>query len=568
MSGYVVARTIEDCLRLAAKSGLAVLVVRLQDKENFPKAVWLGDLLREAGVRFYKARERVAAMLSHNLRDLRQYAEHLADKGIYDLPFRLPPEVLSRYGPFCVVAPKWLVWDVHAAKSAGCLNLIIVPPEQTPVQTICHCAATLAAQTRSLSSVSAVITPAYGPSFSFLSLSRSAPQTRKTPISAQQDEDITILERFGLGKEDWRRWALLLQRQQVVDWKPKRPFVCPAEDTPILSFKTVAVCGLVEGEGDCETAVKIGGLVAAETLHLWRYREHGGKVVFAHLSYQRRCHKEKQDENSHTFSEVASTVERKVPQAKVILRIKALSPSSLERYLECPRKFLFEQLGIPHPESTATLLGSLIHKILELHHKGEISSPEKCAQDFLAERNVSRLERQLLIRDAITLYKRYVESGKGNIGDVFLVEKRFEVEINGIPFVCRLDRVDRLGDGYVVVDYKRRGEKKEKALINKFARQWEVGSSSDYQVPVYIEALRQHGLWPVKAFFYIFLDFKNTGCVERVELKWSEIEVHFEKALRMASDLGCHILSDQQFLPPKNPPCRSTLCHFRPLCPF
>jgi len=48
----VVVRTLKDAKEAVRRSALPPLVVRLQDKGLIKGAVWIGDLLRKAGVEF------------------------------------------------------------------------------------------------------------------------------------------------------------------------------------------------------------------------------------------------------------------------------------------------------------------------------------------------------------------------------------------------------------------------------------------------------------------------------------------------------------------------------------
>jgi len=555
-------RSLEDARRAVSRSGKRVLFVRLQDSALYGGGLWLGDLMREAGIDFYGAAERAAVMVAEGITAPGDYSEHLAQAGLFDMPLRLPADLLAKRGPFCVVVPAWLLWDEHAAEAAGCDIVKVLPAEQFPADVVCHSAANLADQTRRVEPFPAVITPACGDSFLFLSHRRSGPPSRTLLRRGPSREHLQLLARFGLPEQKWRAWALLLSRQQAVDWHPHQPFVTPAEDAPLKEQEKVAVCGLVEGEGRGEHAVRIAGLTATKEVHLFCYREREGKPAFADTAYLVRCTAE--EEKQETKTEILQDEE--VFKAKIELKFEALSPSALESYLWCPRRFLFERMGLEQPESAGTLLGNLIHKILELHHRGRLGDPSDVARRFLKHHAITELERQLILRDALKLYKRYLTSGEGQIGTPVLLEEKFKIDVFGVPFVCKIDRVDRVDDGFFVIDYKRRGEKKQGALLGLFSRGWQVGKKSDYQVPLYIEALRQEGFLPIKGFIFIFLDFKNRGCVEVVPLLWERIEPHLEKALLDAAELGRTILADTRFLPPENPPCLRHTCPFSHLC--
>ncbi len=559
----VVVRTLKDAKEAVRRSALPPLVVRLQDKGLIKGAVWIGDLLRKAGVEFVGVFERCALMLAEGINHS-DYQQYLAERGCYDLPLRLPADVLARYGPFCVVVPRWLRWDRDAAAKAGCVVVEVSAAEQFAGEVRCRCAANLADQARQVErlGVAAALTSANADSFLFLAMGgRDFPKSRAVRIEGQQG-CASLIRRFGL-EGRWRQWALLVEAQQVVDWSPKEPFVCPADDAPLLPFSDVAVCGLVEGEGKGEFSIRVGGLVAQGRLYLFRYAEQRGRPVFADVAYEWRCG----GEEEIVVAEGESGLGAGLKRARVRLKIPHLSPSALEDYLECPRKFLFKRLGVPEPESAGMLLGSAIHRILELHHKGELRDAEEAAKTFLADKDITPLERRLIIQDAVGLYRRYLASGLAEDARVYACERKFKLTLNGVPFVCKVDRIDTTDDGFVIVDYKRRGKKKEKALLGLFSRHWKDGGEKDYQVPLYVEALRREGLCPVVGFVYIFLDFKNSGRIERVFLPWHRIEERLEGALMSAAELGRHILEDEHFEPPPEPPCTTgRRCAFRHLC--
>ncbi|MBU1869358.1 MAG: PD-(D/E)XK nuclease family protein, partial [Candidatus Omnitrophica bacterium] len=161
------------------------------------------------------------------------------------------------------------------------------------------------------------------------------------------------------------------------------------------------------------------------------------------------------------------------------LRAKTYSASSVNTYLDCPMRFYFQYvLGLKEkddlldePEGAA--VGTFIHELLEgqfIRFKGK---PPVIDKDFEGafwdafekkfERDFSRRMRSdaFLIKEIMLFrLKRFLDNeNKRKVAQVLELEKKFKGKIEldkGIfKFEARIDRIDRLRDGSIlVVDYK------------------------------------------------------------------------------------------------------------------
>ena len=144
-----------------------------------------------------------------------------------------------------------------------------------------------------------------------------------------------------------------------------------------------------------------------------------------------------------------------------------LSYTSLQQYLTCPRQWRYERVdGVKKPVSGALFLGSTIHSALAYHFKnspfleqtllffqrvweGRSALTEGSWNGFI---EWERSEQDL--KDlGLELLQLYLKEVAPKLKPV-LVEQEFTRNINGVPFVGRLDLIDQSGR---VIDYKVKG---------------------------------------------------------------------------------------------------------------
>ena len=171
------------------------------------------------------------------------------------------------------------------------------------------------------------------------------------------------------------------------------------------------------------------------------------------------------------------------PRSLIVYTVDHLSPSSVERFITCPRRFFYKdvlRLEVERDEET-TLLGTILHRALaEFHANERVFSPaielpgaahrwgrlllglidriapEAAAQaDLRPDSSFTSYQKALAHRFA-TNYAQWLEAESlRSPFEVLACEQRLESVVDGIPFIGRADRVDRLVDGGLVIrDYK------------------------------------------------------------------------------------------------------------------
>ncbi len=148
----------------------------------------------------------------------------------------------------------------------------------------------------------------------------------------------------------------------------------------------------------------------------------------------------------------------------------ALSPSRLQDFRACPRRFQYSAVErIPQPATYATTKGRLVHWVLEqLYRMVAGERTEAAAHGFIepaeAEILTESVRDDLAVDDELLARLRHEVQ---RIIDVYFtmedprlvshvgVELRVNVELEGVPMLGILDRLDRRDDGaLVIVDYK------------------------------------------------------------------------------------------------------------------
>lgn len=147
-----------------------------------------------------------------------------------------------------------------------------------------------------------------------------------------------------------------------------------------------------------------------------------------------------------------------------------LSPSQWGTWEHCPRKWRHRYIdGLPDPGSIHTVAGKAAHLMLELfmaHEPGDRTPDlrEVCLEVALEE-HAEEMER--LAVDPATVRRWVTESSVGfpvtepappSRARVLHTEQRHTMEVNGVPVLLVLDRVDRVEDRKGVralpIDYK------------------------------------------------------------------------------------------------------------------
>ena len=224
------------------------------------------------------------------------------------------------------------------------------------------------------------------------------------------------------------------------------------------------------------------------------------------------------------------------------------SASQLKTYLDCPRKFYFEKLLRIAPERPEDFgLGQLIHRALELFHKdgrnvsGEVSAlEEEMKRIFQTIWNGRRgnddgapfrenyptiLQQTTIERRAWEILGRYIHTETRPAAKesadrkIIACESSMKFEVGGHKFVARIDRIDSVGTGHRIIDYKTSAASVmgsatiKKKFINVDDKDDYI--PQDFQLPLYLLAARSEGYNPVELTYYWLSQTDSKGMFKR-----------------------------------------------------
>jgi superfamily I DNA/RNA helicase/RecB family exonuclease len=152
------------------------------------------------------------------------------------------------------------------------------------------------------------------------------------------------------------------------------------------------------------------------------------------------------------------------PDSPVLGQRFRLSPSQADAYQRCPRRYVLERrLRLGDVTSVYAHFGELIHEILEIAEREVIGTDERHAEPSRALKILDEVWEaadfgtpelndawKIKATEMLTkLYERW--PGKGVPVEV---ELDVEVEIGGVEWIGRIDRLEHSPEGLRVVDYK------------------------------------------------------------------------------------------------------------------
>ena len=145
---------------------------------------------------------------------------------------------------------------------------------------------------------------------------------------------------------------------------------------------------------------------------------------------------------------------------------KPLSHSRLKNFLECERRYYFlyiksyKEAKIPSKECDARSFGVFIHQFLNELFKRDISTFErlkkdaaKIMEDIRPEGDIWKLEGDIWLLKLEEFFKNEIKR-KEDGWRVHALEKRVEKEFDGFYIEGVIDRIDKRGFEYLLLDYK------------------------------------------------------------------------------------------------------------------
>lgn len=169
------------------------------------------------------------------------------------------------------------------------------------------------------------------------------------------------------------------------------------------------------------------------------------------------------------------------------------SASRLRTWLECKRRFYYRYIeGLEEKESEELNEGLILHRVLEglFRERDHYDDPERMSREFaiLAARELERhgsAGRYLLAywNRKLEPYFRQEAKRFAQGWRVESIEEAVEGEIAGLRFGGRIDRIDRLGEARLALDYK-------SGSIKEANRKSNLEKLSDFQMSIYDLLLR------------------------------------------------------------------------------
>jgi DNA helicase-2/ATP-dependent DNA helicase PcrA len=232
-----------------------------------------------------------------------------------------------------------------------------------------------------------------------------------------------------------------------------------------------------------------------------------------------------------------------------------LSASAVQTYETCPLQFkLQREWKIPREVPAAMQYGASIHRVLRAYYDSvrfqrpmsEDTLIELFRTDLTEARLQDRYQHELYEKQGIEQLHEFLRRCQNDpVPQVLHTEEPFEVKIGGATVVGRIDRVDRLGDGVVITDYK----------TGKPQSQEDADES--LQLSIYALAAREK--WGYHADHLAFYNLEeNTSVITQRD------HLQLDEARRKVEDVAQNIAAGN--FDPK-PGFYCSFCPYRNLCP-
>ncbi len=239
------------------------------------------------------------------------------------------------------------------------------------------------------------------------------------------------------------------------------------------------------------------------------------------------------------------------------IEIKRLSYSQIDTFLACPLKYKYRYLlRVPAEPHHALSFGETIHNTLHEFHRHEQQGTIPDLKTFLTiykknfielgyESESHKQERFKAGNKALTTYH---QEFKSVLGKPKLLEKRFQLNIAGVQFVGKIDRIDETDDELEIVDYKTGAPSDQKSV------------DKDKQLSIYgLAAKEAFGININKmSLYFIEENLKITTSRDEKDLKREE-----EYLIKMTQKM-----KDSQFPAKPGYPFPCNFCEYNRICPF
>ncbi|MBN1162860.1 UvrD-helicase domain-containing protein [Patescibacteria group bacterium] len=223
----------------------------------------------------------------------------------------------------------------------------------------------------------------------------------------------------------------------------------------------------------------VGITRAKKYLYLTYAKNYGGKKekipsgFLGETGIKTEQHKFDENRNTQTGLFGVESGYRTAPQKTLEFTPKFLSYSQINTYNTCPLQYKYSYiLNIPTKPSHALSFGITIHDTLRDFHRkllfGRVSFNELLEmydKNWQPLGYLNEEHRNLSYEEGKKLLKTYYEKNKDIKEKPIELEKSFKLNIDGIKFYGRIDRIDKLpGAGVEIIDYKTGSAKTQKEV--------------------------------------------------------------------------------------------------------
>jgi DNA helicase-2/ATP-dependent DNA helicase PcrA len=233
-----------------------------------------------------------------------------------------------------------------------------------------------------------------------------------------------------------------------------------------------------------------------------------------------------------------------------------LSASAVQTYETCPLQFkLDREWRIPGDAPAAMQYGGTMHRVLRAYYvsvqQGRAMTEASLLDLFRADLAEAKIQdayqHDLYLQQGIEQLKEFLRlSGRGEMPEVLHTEEFFEVKVGATTVAGRIDRIDKLPDGRVVItDYKT-----GKPLSQEDA---------DESLQLSIYALAAHQKWGYRADHLAFYNLS-----ENTSVFTHRSETQLQAAKAKVEDVARNI-AEGKFDAKPGFSCR--FCAYRVLCP-
>ena len=238
----------------------------------------------------------------------------------------------------------------------------------------------------------------------------------------------------------------------------------------------------------------------------------------------------------------------------------ALSFRQIDDYISCPLKYKYVHiLRIPILRHHSVVYGSAIHKAILHFYQAKIDKRKFTQEDLIKsftaawvnEGFLSRAhEEQRFAQGKVTL-KRFFDQEKDNSAPAY-IEQQFNFVLGKDKIIGRWDRIDRVCDGAVIIDFKTSDIIKKQKQADKRVKQ-------SLQLSIYALAYSIiNGELPLRVEFH----FVDTGLMGRGQ----RTEGDLEKTKELIAQASSGIRAREFQALPEYATCN--WCAYREVCPY